>query len=154
RVRVRSRHHVLLDGHVEEEPERLERAGDPAGGDLVRVEAEQAPALELDLARIRRVDARDQVEERRLAGAVRPDHAHDLALVDVEVEPVDHAQAAEGERDALQLEQRHQTISTRRSPSSPLGRRIIRPIRIRPSTMYRAGSGFESITFSQTKAAR
>ena len=32
------------------------------------------------------VDARDEVEQRRLAGAVRPDHADDLALVDVEVE--------------------------------------------------------------------
>src|SRR4029079_2652299 len=127
---------------------------DPGAADLVRLEPDDASAVEGDRARLRSIDAGDEVEERRLAGAVRPDHAHDLALVDVEVEPVDHAQAAEGERDALQLEQRHQTISTRRSPSSPLGRRIIRPIRIRPSTMYRAGSGFESITFSQTKAAR
>ena len=39
-----------------------------------------------DVAARRVVDARDQVEERRLAGAVRPDDADDLAFVDVEVE--------------------------------------------------------------------
>ena len=51
------------------------------------------------------VDARDEVEQRRLAGAVRADHADDLALVDVQVEVVDHLEAAERHRDALQLEQ-------------------------------------------------
>ena len=49
---------------------------------------------------VRLVDAGDQVEERRLAGAVRADHADDLALVDVEVELGDDLQAAEGLRDA------------------------------------------------------
>ena len=84
---------------------------------------------------VRVVDAGDQVEERRLAGAVRPDHRDDLALLDVHVEVGDDLQPAERERDALQLEQRHQMISTRRSPSRPFGRRIISPIRISPSTM-------------------
>src|SRR5256885_4828827 len=45
--------------------------------------------------------------------SVRPDHADDLVLVDVQVEVGDHLQAAERLRDALQLEQgRHQPIST------------------------------------------
>ena len=46
RVRVRGGHHVLLDRHVQEEPQRLERPCDPAPGDLVRLEAEQALAGE------------------------------------------------------------------------------------------------------------
>ena len=63
-------------------------------------------ALEQDVALVGLVDAGDQVEERRLAGAVRADHADDLALVDVQVELGDDLQAAERERDAAQLEQR------------------------------------------------
>ena len=63
-----------------------------------------------------RVDAGDEVEERRLAGAVRADHADDLVLVDVQVEVGDHLQAAERLRDALQLEQRR---AIRRSPPWP-----------------------------------
>ena len=41
------------------------------------------------------VDAGDDVEERRLAGAVRPDQADDRALRDREVDAVDRDQAAE-----------------------------------------------------------
>ena len=89
RVPVRGRHHVLAHGHVEEEAQRLERARDPAARDLVRLEALDARAGEDDVAAGRHVDARDEVEQRRLAGAVRADHADDLALVDVQVELVD-----------------------------------------------------------------
>ena len=131
---VRGRHHVLLDRHVQEEPQRLERARDAAAGDLVRLRARRCsrPSSRMSPV-VRPVDAGDQVEERRLAGAVRADHADDLALVDVRGRaPSTHLQAAERERDALQLEQAlgHQTISTRRSPSSPFGRTIISTIRI------------------------
>ena len=52
-------------------------------------------SLEEDLALVRLVDAGDDVEQRRLARAVRADHTHDLVLVDVEVEPVDHQQPSE-----------------------------------------------------------
>src|SRR5262245_46950175 len=101
----------------------------------MRREHDNASPVEVDVTLVRTVDPRDQVEEGRLAGAVRADHGDDLALLDVKVELVDDGQAAEREGDAVELEQRHQTISTRRSPSSPFGRRIIRQIRIRPRTM-------------------
>jgi hypothetical protein len=39
--------------------------------------------VENDVARIRAVNAGDQVEDRGLAGPVRTDDAHDLALVDM-----------------------------------------------------------------------
>ena len=80
------------------------------------------------VARVGRVDAGDQVEERRLAGAVGADHADDLVLVDVQVELVRcSAQAAEGLGDTASSSSsgRHQTISTRRVPSSPCGRAVI-----------------------------
>ena len=71
----------------------------------MRLEADDRPPLEQDLARVGAVDAGDQVEERRLARAVRPDHADDLALVHMEVELRDDAEAAEGERDRTQLQE-------------------------------------------------
>ena len=155
RVRVRGGHHVLLDRHVEEEPQRLERARDAELRDLVRREADEVAALEQHLALVGPVDTGDQVEQRRLARAVRPDHADDLALVDVQVEVGDHVQAAERLRDSLELEQRrHQTISTRVVPSRPCGRAFINTIRIAPISSRRVTLGSSTSRFSQTNAVR
>ena len=104
----------------------------------MRLEAEDAAPVEHDVAAVGLVDAGDQVEERRLAGAVRADHADDLALVDVQLEIRDDLEPAECERDAAQCEQGlvgHQTISTRRSPKRPFGRSTMSTTRIAPSTM-------------------
>ena len=102
------------------------------------------------------VDAGDQVEERCLPGAVGPDHADDLALVDVEIEAGDGHETPERERDVVDLEQpfAHQVISTRLSPSKPFGRTIIKTISRSPRMMYRAGPGFGIMRFSQTNPAR
>jgi hypothetical protein len=139
RVAVGRRHDVLADGHVEEQAQRLEGARDSLACDQVRLEAGDALAREDDVALRRLVDAGDEVEERRLAGAVRADHGDDLALVDVEVEPGDDLQAAEGHRHLPELQELlrcgHQMISTRFSPSRPCGRAIIVATRIAPSTM-------------------
>ena len=137
RAAVGSRHHVLAHRHVQEQPERLEGARDPETGDLMRQQADEVPFAEHDLARVRLVDPGDQVEQRRLPCAVRADHADDLALLDVQIELGHDLEAAERERDAAELEQllAHQTISTRRSPSRPFGRMIMRAISIAPSTM-------------------
>ena len=156
-VPVRRRHHVLAHAHVQEQAQRLEGARDPALGDLVRLEADDAAPFEEDVACGRLVDAGDEVEERRLAGAVRADHADDLSLAHVDVEPVDDREAAERHRDVAQLEQAcgrgAHTISTRFSPNSPSGRAIMAAIRIAPRTTKRVGSGLASMTFSQTNAA-
>ena len=137
RVAVRGRHDVLDDAHVQEETQRLERPRDTALADLVRLEADEALSFQEDVAGVRPVDARDQVEERRLPRAVRPDDADDLAPIDVDVEVCDDGATAEVERDSLNLEELlgHQTISTLRSPSSPFGRTIISAMRMSPSTM-------------------
>src|SRR5205085_1607816 len=111
-----------------EEPQRLERARDPALRDQVRGETDDALTLEPDVAGVGPVDPGHEIEDGRLAGAVRPDQADDLALADLDVETVDHLQASEGERHVSQLEEGSvaHTISTRRSPKRPFGRRIIR----------------------------
>ena len=61
-----------------------------------------------------------EVEERRLAGTVRADHADDLALVDVQVEVGDDPEAAEVHRHRPEVEQalcaRLAPISTRARP--------------------------------------
>ncbi len=87
-------------------------------------------ALEHDVALDRLVDAGDEVEERRLAGAVRPDHAHDLALVDMQVEAVD---ARAGPPNAIVTPRSSSSAATRRSPraarrAARRGGAIIRPI--------------------------
>src|SRR5262249_23185046 len=156
RVRVGRGHHVLLHGHVEEEPEGLEGARDAALDDLMRLEPDHALSGELDLARVGCVDAGDQVEQRRLAGPVRPDHAHDLALVHVEVEPVDAQQSPEALRDAAQVEQAraHAVASTPLDPSRPWGRAFMSTIRITPIMIRRVMLGSNARRASQTNTDR
>ncbi len=50
----------------------------------VRRPRRDVPAIELDGAAGRSVEAAEQVHERRLAGAVRADQADDLALLQLE----------------------------------------------------------------------
>ena len=54
----------------------------PGAGDLL--------AVEQDAAAVDRVEQVDAAQERRLAGAARADEAHDLVLVDGEVDVVEH----------------------------------------------------------------
>ena len=53
----------------------LKRAGDAGRGDLVRLEADQVPRIELHLPVAGAIDAGEQIEHRRLAGTVRTDQA-------------------------------------------------------------------------------
>ena len=89
-VPVLGGHHVLEHRHVQEQPQGLKRPGDPPVRDPVRSETRDLVAFEDDLARVDVEDAGDQVEHGRLPGAVRPDHADDLALVDMQAQMVDH----------------------------------------------------------------
>ena len=67
----------------------------PSVADLVRREAGDLLVLEADAAAIDRVDGGDEVEDRRLPGAVRADEPDDLFLVHGEVQIGDDLQAAE-----------------------------------------------------------
>src|SRR5207248_8026877 len=86
---------VLEHRHAREELDVLERPRDAPADDPVGRRSQQALAGEGDLARIRAVQAGDQVEERRLAGAVRADQPGNLALLDREPDVVDGDDAAE-----------------------------------------------------------
>ncbi len=73
----------------------------------MRRSAEEALAVEDDVARVRAVEASDDVEGRRLARPVRPDQPGDLTLPDVERHVVERDDAPEPARDVPQLEERH-----------------------------------------------
>ena len=62
-------------------------------------------ALEGDAALLRMIEAVDDVQHRRLAGAVRADDGADLALADVEGDVAQRLHAAERQRDVLDREQ-------------------------------------------------
>src|SRR5581483_5221844 len=98
---------VLEHGHRPEQLEVLERAGDPAADHAVLRDAEKALAFEAQLSRVGSVEAGDEVEDGRLAGAVRADQADDLALRHVERDVVDRDDPAEAARDVPDLQQRH-----------------------------------------------
>ena len=78
----------------------------------------------------RRVDAGDQVEDGRLAGAVRPDQRDERAGARREVEPRDRRQPAEAQRAARRISSRltsrlRESVEigqSSRCPSSPCGR--------------------------------
>src|ERR1700741_3391571 len=63
-------------------------------------------ALKLDRARARGKVARDHVEERRLAGAVRPEDRTPLAGCDIQVDVAHGVEAAEPPADPPQAEDR------------------------------------------------
>src|SRR5207244_657882 len=76
--------HVLARRERPEEVRLLERAAHAALDELPRRPAGDVLAVEHDLAGVHLVEAGDEVEERRLAGAVRPDDGVDRALADGE----------------------------------------------------------------------
>ena len=100
---VASDEDVLQDGHVGEEPDVLEGAGDAGRGDLEGL-GRQDVALVADLALGGDVEAGEAVEEGGLAGAVGADEADDLAAVDGEVDVAYGGEAAEAHGDAAGFE--------------------------------------------------
>ncbi|MCZ7562293.1 MAG: hypothetical protein M5U30_21580 [Burkholderiaceae bacterium] len=74
--------------------------------DARRVEPRDLAAVEADAARCRRQRARDAVEQRGLAGAVRADEPEQLARGHAEAHVVDRAQAGEVAAQTADLEQR------------------------------------------------
>ena len=98
---------IAQHGRVLEQFDVLERAGDAEAGDLVRRLLGDVLVIEEDLARRRRVDPRDQVEDRALAGAIGADDREDLALLHGEADRIDRLEAAEVQREIVCTEVAH-----------------------------------------------
>ena len=125
RVPVGSGHDVLLDRHVQEQPQRLERPRDAAARDLVRVEAEDDSSLEEDLALLGGYTPVITLNSVVLPAPFGPITLTISPSPTVRSSPSRHAKPAERERELLHLEQRRalvhvHTISTRCLPEQPL----------------------------------
>src|SRR5580765_7007275 len=96
--------HVVEGGQLGEERHLLEGAGDAVARAVVARQVRHVPAAQEDLAARGRLSARDDVEERALARAVRPDEADELALAHRERHAVERGETAELLADAADLE--------------------------------------------------
>src|SRR5206468_2330028 len=83
---------VRLHRHVRPERVVLEHHADVT---RVRPEPVDAPVPEPDLAAVRRMEAGDQPEKRRLAAARGPEQREQLAVADLEAHAVDRGHAPE-----------------------------------------------------------
>src|SRR3546814_9589152 len=87
---------VLLDGHFAEHVVDLGHVADAAAHDAVRRPAGDVPVVEADLPAAQSEQPEDGLQRSRLAGAVRPDDADDLAPADAEADAVQNIGAAVG----------------------------------------------------------
>src|SRR5690606_6300804 len=133
---------VLQRAHLAEELGVLECARDPAAIDAARRLAVDALAVEENAALARLVDARDHVEQRALAGAVRADHRVDRTRLDVDGYARERDEAAEAHAQPLHRQQRrtHVPSPPRRNGfrlASPVGRRTMKTSSSRANTRPR-----------------
>ena len=103
-------HEVLAHREIVEQLGALPRAGEAAAGACVRRHPREIAPVELGAARVAH-EARDRVDERRLARAVRSDQPDQLALLDDDVHLVDGAHAAEMHREAGRGEDGRHAVS-------------------------------------------
>src|SRR6267142_2703595 len=117
---------VVDDSHGLEALDDLERARDAALATLRRRQRGDVLAVEPDRSLRRRQHARDQIEQRRLAGAIGANQANDLAAPDRYRDVAVGDQPAEALPDAFGFQQeRHRAIPLRRrenNPTRPSGR--------------------------------
>ena len=104
---VATEQQVVDHGHLREQLDVLERAGDAEGGDPVGTDPLDALALPADVTDLGDVDLADGVEDRCLAGTVGPDDREQLAMSDGERHVVDRHHAAEAQLNPIDLQQPH-----------------------------------------------
>jgi len=87
--------HVLEHGQSFEQPDRLERPGDPTPRELVGAQPHDVRIREADRAAVGAEVARDEIDQRGLPRPVRADEPEHLPLCDGEVDRVHRHDAAE-----------------------------------------------------------
>src|SRR5581483_3703112 len=91
----------LLHGEAAEDRGFLRQIADAEPGALVHRQRRDIETVELDAPAVGRNQSSDDVEDRGLAGAVRPEQADRLAAADVEACALDHLAPAEGLLDRM-----------------------------------------------------
>src|SRR6516162_9640282 len=120
---------VVEDGEAVEQIDNLKAARDAGLDTLVNGRERDVLAFEQDLAAVGGQLRADEIDERRLAGAVRANEGEELALVDHEVHPVAGLGLAEllAEIDGLKKDHaifsfgRSLLTSAERAPTIPVG---------------------------------
>src|SRR5215831_6048262 len=97
--------HVLEDGHAREGPRDLEGPGQAEAADRVRREPHDRAVTEADVPGVGGEESREQIKDRRLAGAVGSDEPEHLARRDREVEASHRPKTAEAPRQPARVEQ-------------------------------------------------
>ena len=105
-AQIAARHDVVQHRHALEQSDVLEGPGDAELGGVRRLHARQALASKGDAAFLGDVDAIDDVEHRALAGTVRADDRPHFVLEHVEADVGQRLDAAEPQRDRVELENR------------------------------------------------
>src|SRR5205807_8807022 len=113
--------------HVAEQSTDLKAAHQAASRNLVRLEPQQRASIEKNVAAVRRIEAGNEVDERRLAGAVRSDQPADLARRDRKIDVVGCQQPAEAFDQVARFEEGGHGMARPyawrvRSPNKPVGR--------------------------------
>ncbi len=118
-VHVPAEEQVLQARHVLEELDVLEAAADAQLGHPLRRQARDVATAPPHAPRLGAVEAADDVEDARLARAVRPDERRHLALVEGEADGREGGQAPEVEGDAGELEDGGHAARGRRARYGP-----------------------------------
>ncbi len=95
---LRADHHVLEHGQAWKQTHALQRARNAKPGEPVRTDLRQLPTVPLERPRLRLHEAADDVEQRRLAGAVGADDTQDFATGKLEGDRVKRSDAAKAHR--------------------------------------------------------
>jgi hypothetical protein len=141
--------HVLEDGEAREDVGALEGATHAEPAEIVRRDAGDVAVLEDHLARVGPEMAGDEVEERRLARAVRPDDRADRARRHREAHPAHRQEAVEALREATHVKHGPAPASAAsRAPGSG------RPRRGRPETRRGGGPGWCRARAASTRCRR
>ena len=99
-----SGHDVVEGRHAAEQRDILKGAGDALRGGVVRPHAPALRALPAQRAALRVIKAVDDIQQRGLAGAVRPDDREDLVPPDRQTDPGERLDAAKGKADPIGFE--------------------------------------------------
>src|SRR6266705_271789 len=134
----RREHHVLEHGHACQRAGGLERTHEPGACDPVGRTAVDPLSVQEHASRLRSKEARDAIEECRLARAVRTDQARDRAGLDIEARAVHRTHATERAHHVLNLETRaHSNTISWRLPRMPCGRSTTSAMIASPITISR-----------------
>src|SRR4029077_6024870 len=131
-------HDVLERGHAKEDLQVLERPRQAPTRELLRRERAHILSSEPHASLLRKVEAGDDVEQRRLAGAVRTDDGEYEAGRDRQAHIIDRMHPAEGDRQVFGREDGHARLAASALVSvgtMPARRKIMTAMTMRPSTM-------------------